>query len=220
MPARRFCYGLGIVVSIVLTSMPALANTATDAGSNKPVMPSEQGPAPSADNDPADNPSDPASQPLVLSERMHLQASPEKVWATVGDFGSPELWIPGIKETNLLKGQDNQSGARRQITRQDDRTLVEQLLARDGPNKRLTYRMIHGWLPVTHYKSTLAVQPDDDDSGSYVVWEARFQPGGGRTADNARQAVQQYYVTALQNLRSMLSTGGSSETDDTDNKPQ
>lgn len=211
MPTRRFCYSLGVAVSILWGSTPALANTAPDAAS---AAPSSQQTAPSADRA-----SGPTSSPLVLSERMHLKASPEKVWATVRDFGSPELWIPGIKATNLLKGEDNQPGARRQITRQDDRTLVEQLLAWDGPNKRLTYRMIHGWLPVTHYKSTLAVQPDDD-SGSYVVWEARFQPGGGQTADNARQAVQQYYVTALQNLRRMLSTGDSSETGDTDNKPQ
>lgn len=146
---------------------------------------------------------------------MHLDASPETVWTTVRDFSAPELWIPNVEDTTLIKGQDNQPGARRQMTLQDDSTIVEQLVSWDGPHKRLTYRMIHGSLPVTHYKSTLAVQ-SDGKSGSYIVWEGSFTPGDQQTAASARQAMQQYYVKALKNLRNMLSAGDKSATKDTD----
>lgn len=141
---------------------------------------------------------------------MHLDASPDTVWTTVRDFSSPELWMPGIEDTDLIDGQDNQPGARRQMTLQDDSTVVEQLVAWDGPHKRLTYRMLHGSLPVSHYQSTLAVQ-SDGKSGSYIVWEARFEPGDKQTAASARQAMQQYYVKALKNLATMLSADSASD---------
>lgn len=207
MRIRYFCYSLGVAVFLIWVAAPALANPGSDSGQAAPSSQHQTSPENSGS---AAKHSDTASQPLVLSERMHLDASPDTVWTTVRDFSSPELWMPGIEDTDLIDGQDNQPGARRQMTLQDDSTVVEQLVAWDGPHKRLTYRMLHGSLPVSHYQSTLAVQ-SDGKSGSYIVWEARFEPGDKQTAASARQAMQQYYVKALKNLATMLSADSASD---------
>ncbi|WP_406288065.1 SRPBCC family protein [Embleya sp. NBC_00896] len=109
-----------------------------------------------------------------FSRSAVIAATPEKVWAVVGDFGGLADWHPVVPPSSIEGGGDaNTPGAIRAFAIDGDVLSREELLSHDAAGHRMTYSLLQVPLPVTDYVGTLAVNPHPD--GSEVVWSATYE---------------------------------------------
>lgn len=142
---------------------------------------------------------------LVVKETASVAASPDKVWAVLGNFSGLPGWHPAVAATDIVKGVDNLQGAVRSITTKDGALIVEELLAYDAGQHNMTYRINASPLPVTDYISTLAVTPSG--KGSTITWESQFNrdPAAKDVDDaKARDIVAGIYKAGFDGLRAAL----------------
>jgi mxaD protein len=95
-----------------------------------------------------------------------IAATPDEVWAKVGDFGGVAVLFPGI-ESFRLEGDDRVIGM-------FGMEIRERLLARDEASRVLTYSVVGG-VPVESHTATVSVE-DDGDGGSKVIWAYDVTP--------------------------------------------
>ncbi len=105
-----------------------------------------------------------------ISRHTNLQASPEKLWAMVGDFGG--LWHPLVGALTLT-GQG--IGQLRRIETLDGKVIIERLQSLDASKRVLTYTMISG-IPVDIYNAQISVEPSA--MGSSFTWTVDFRHAG------------------------------------------
>ena len=112
----------------------------------------------------------PNTEPQNVSDRIDLDAPPDRVWQVIGDFGGS--WQPLIANIRLV---GTGIGQLRVIETIDGKQIIERLEAIDTANRSYRYTNISG-LPASDYSGTLAVKPHG--SGSSVEWSARYLPNG------------------------------------------
>ena len=96
---------------------------------------------------------------------MTIAATPDEVWAKVGDFAGVGVLFPAI-ESFRLEGDDR-------IIGMFGMEIRERLLARDEEGRTLTYSVVAG-VPIESHTATISVQPDGD--GSLVIWAYDVKP--------------------------------------------
>jgi mxaD protein len=94
-----------------------------------------------------------------------IAATPDEVWAKVGDFAGVEVLFPAI-ESFRLEGDDR-------IIGMFGMEIRERLLARDEASRVLTYSVVGG-VPLESHTATISVEPDGD--GSLVIWAYDVTP--------------------------------------------
>lgn len=142
---------------------------------------------------------------LAVTETASVAASPDKVWAVLGNFSGLPGWHPAVAATDIVKGVDNHQGAVRSITTKDGARIVEELLAYNAGEHNMTYRINASPLPVTDYISTLAVTPSG--KGSTITWKSQFNrdPAAKDVDDaKARDIVVGIYKSGFDGLRAAL----------------
>ena len=102
---------------------------------------------------------------LHVSRAVDLSATPDQVWAVIGDFNGLDQWHPAVVNSQ-------QQGWTRTLTLGDGAKIIEDMLSYDLRNHRYTYAIIESPLPVTNYASTLSVVATE--GGSKVVWSSQF----------------------------------------------
>jgi mxaD protein len=107
----------------------------------------------------------------TVTETIDVNASPDKAWALVGDFGGLVGWFPAVTESTV---EGSGVGALRHLTMPDGNQLTERQQARDEAGRYYEYAVIAGALPCTDYLSRLAVSPAG--SGARITWTAQFVP--------------------------------------------
>lgn len=131
---------------------------------------------------------------LELKSSADIAAPPAKVWQTIGDFCAIGSWHPAI-ETCTPSEMDGMKV--RTLALKGGGTIKEEQLARDDKVMSYTYTILEGPLPVSDYKSTLAVAPDG--AGSKVTWSGSFNAKG--VPDTvAVDAIQGIYESGLKAL--------------------
>jgi len=145
--------------------------------------------------------------PQKAFESIEIAASPERVWAIVGDF-QDALWLPGVVEIKGGGGSKPDEAWRRLIFATGG-AIDERLVQCDASEMSLRYMIEHGdfdILPVGNLSATLKVLPGP--SGARVEWKARFYrafPGGNPperfTDEVAVDAVSAYFKAGLARLR-------------------
>ncbi len=97
---------------------------------------------------------------------VQIDASPDKVWAVVGDLAGVTKWIPMIAHAKV-------EGSKRVCTMADGSGELHESIS-DYSNAKRSYRYIidQGPLPVMNYQGGFAVQADG--SGSLVAWDVEF----------------------------------------------
>jgi carbon monoxide dehydrogenase subunit G len=134
---------------------------------------------------------------LEVTRSRDVPATPDAVWALVGDFCAIQLWHPQV-ERCILSGDDDDDGIRAQIrglvVRGGLGTIVEVETARDEAGRSYSYSFVQGPLPVRAYNATLAVRPSG--TGSTVIWTATFDAEGMSDAD-ARADITRVYEAGL-----------------------
>jgi carbon monoxide dehydrogenase subunit G len=94
-----------------------------------------------------------------------VPASPDEVWAKVGDFAGVGDFFPGI-ESFRLEGDDRVIGM-------FGMEIRERLVARDEAARRITYSVIEG-VPLESHTATITVEAEGD--GSKVTWAYNVTP--------------------------------------------
>ena len=131
----------------------------------------------------------------TFSESLEINASPEEVWAVLGDLASVAQWIPGVTAVSL-------DGMSRVCTFDDGHTQHEQI-SDYSPNAHCyRYRIEGAPLPVTDNIGSFAVQ--QGNGSTRVVWESSFQPLDPAMADELARMWQPYLPMVLGNLKNLV----------------
>ncbi|TCK29072.1 polyketide cyclase/dehydrase/lipid transport protein [Ancylobacter aquaticus] len=112
-----------------------------------------------------------------ISEKIEINAPPDKVWAVVSNFQDGG-WIPVVAKTEGTGG--NAPGAKRTLTLKNGATVEEEVAKFEPEKMTLMYRIEKvdvAVLPVTNYSSWLIVTPADGGAKSEVEWRGAFYRG-------------------------------------------
>jgi carbon monoxide dehydrogenase subunit G len=94
-----------------------------------------------------------------------VAATPDAVWAKVGDFGGIDTFFPGI-ESFRVEGDDR-------IIGMFGMEIRERLVSRDETARTITYSVVDG-VPIESHTATISVEPDGD--GTKVTWAYDVEP--------------------------------------------
>ncbi len=117
-----------------------------------------------------------------------LAATPDEVWAKVGQFGSIAELFPAI-ESFRLEGDDRVIGM-------FGMEIRERLVARDDETRTLTYSVVAG-VPLDSHSATISVEPEG--TGSKVTWAYAVTP------DEMAPVFGDTYKAALASLENSFS---------------
>ena len=153
--------------------------------------------------------------PQRIDESIEIAASPQAVWAVVGDFGNFAAWNPWLATSQADKG--NVPGSVRTLTRAEGGgQLTEDLDDYQPEQMSLSYRggrkIDPAVLPASSYSARIQVEPAG--SGSKVSFRARaYRADTGNEAPKGRDdkavvaAMKAYIGPALQALKTRLEKG-------------
>ncbi|WP_260735481.1 DUF4331 family protein [Tunturiibacter lichenicola] len=112
----------------------------------------------------------PNTQIQTAVESVELAASPDKVWALIGDFGA--VWEPLVASIITV---GTGVGQLRTIETIDGKRIIERLEAIDNSQRSYRYSLISG-IQATDYVGTLTVSPKE--LGSLVKWQVQYWADG------------------------------------------
>jgi mxaD protein len=147
---------------------------------------------------------------LHVTKTITINAPADKVWDTVKDFNALNTWHPAVEKDEIVEGTNNTVGAVRLLSLKGGGTIKEKLLRFNPANHTFSYAIVEGVIPVSDYRSRLAVRSAGDNK-STVVWSGRFKRKntGDNPADNendktAVDTISGVYKGGLDNLKKML----------------
>ena len=135
----------------------------------------------------------PNTELQTVTDRIDLNAAPDKVWALIGDFGGS--WHPLIANVRLI---GSGIGQLRVIDTIDGKQIIERLDAIDNSARFYRYTSISG-IPASDYTGRLEVKPNS--AGSSVEWGAQYLPKGQGDVV-VRTIVSTLFKTGLESLKS------------------
>lgn len=97
---------------------------------------------------------------------VHIERSPDDVWALIQDFGGLDTWMPGIDACEL-------DGDVRKLQTMG-MEIHERLVSQDDAARTQSYSIVQGPMPLEHHLATLSVEPDGD--GSRFTWAYEVRP--------------------------------------------
>jgi hypothetical protein len=130
----------------------------------------------------------------TVAETVDVNATPDKVWELIGQFGAA-YWHPLIA---AIRVTGTGPGQLRTIETIDGKRIIERLEAVDNSGRFYRYANIAG-LPVANYTGMLSVKPSG--TGSSVEWRAQFLPDGPGTLIT-KTIVSTLFKAGLDSLKS------------------
>lgn len=146
------------------------------------------------------------------SESIEINASPDAVWALVGDFAHPEKWMPMIESATAQGG--NEKGATREVNfKGSTGSLKQELKNYDAEKKLIQYKVVDptdpAVFPTNNYSAKITVEASG--TGSKVEWDAAFyrwflnnNPPEGQNEASAKAAVEKVVHESLLGLKAAL----------------
>jgi len=131
-----------------------------------------------------------------VTERIHIPASPDDVWATLREFGAIDEYVPPITSAEL---SGDGVGAERTLTLADGAQVVERLDALDDDTRTLRYSIVDAPLPVENYEGRLSVTPTGD-AACEVTWASEFTVPDA-PAEEIIATFSELYVAGLAGLK-------------------
>jgi hypothetical protein len=128
-----------------------------------------------------------------VTDRIDLNAAPDKVWALIGDFDAS--WHPLIAKVKLI-GEG--IGQLRVVETIDGKEIIERLDEIDNSARFYRYTTISG-IPASDYTGRLEVKPNGAESS--VEWSAQYLPKGQGDIV-VRTIISTLFKTGLESLKS------------------
>lgn len=132
----------------------------------------------------------------TVSVSRELDAPADAVWQMVGGWNSLPQWHPDVTASAL-----EADGLIRRVRLADGTELLERLehFARAG--RQYTYIITDSPLPLSFYRSTLRVQPEE--VGASATWFTEFETTGA-PAEELAETLRAFYAVGLENLGRIL----------------
>ena len=149
--------------------------------------------------------------PQKVEKSIKINASPDKVWAIIKDFGNFQKWQPLVTDSKVeKKGEDTL----RTLTLKSGGKVVERLKGIDEEAMKLKYEILEGAVPVADYNSFIVVAKGSGPNESSVTWVGRFYRvyklnppiPAGQDDVTALKAVNELYDVALPALKKLAET--------------
>jgi mxaD protein len=148
--------------------------------------------------------------PHEVKENIVIAASPDAVWAVLGDFAHMAAWHPLVKASTKTGGDE--PGVERTVTLSGGQ-IVDSLDDYEGARRSYSYRLVKENVeafPVSFYTAAVTVQPDGEGH-SEVVWTGRFyrgypnnDPPENLNDEAATSAMEHFFRTGLESLKKKL----------------
>jgi len=135
---------------------------------------------------------------LEVTRTGTINAAPEKVWATIADFGSAHTYFPSIVECTLV---GSGIGARRHLVTDDGGTTISELIELDDAKMAMGYRVIESSVPIEDYSSRLVVRASAN--GCEVTYTSRCQPRAGTEPADVASFLAAQLDSAIGGLREL-----------------
>jgi hypothetical protein len=134
-----------------------------------------------------------------LRKAISIDASPDAVWAVLGDLTAPPEWLPGTVAARMEQ-------MTRTCTMADGNEIREEIADYSAERRTYTYRHLEVPLPVRNSRGTFSVRESGRD-GAAVVLEADFD---ALDPDSEREIEQMFggaLEQALESLRRRVEQG-------------
>jgi mxaD protein len=128
----------------------------------------------------------------TFTVEVHIDASPDAVWAVVGDPCGVTRWYPLYTGCRI-------DGDVRVLTRADGVELTERMFGRDDAGMTYSYSVTAG-LPLASHEASFTVVPDGE--GSRVLWRTSAEHEDPSVDMEARLRDRQ--AEALEQLRTYV----------------
>jgi carbon monoxide dehydrogenase subunit G len=126
---------------------------------------------------------------------IQIDATPDQVWARLGDIGSVDKWIPGVTSVTV-------DGLTRVCSFADGHLQDEQILDYSPSTRSYRYVIKGAPLPVTDNTGTFTVQASN--GRARVVWESSFQPLDPAMEHQLSEMWEPYLPITLANLKRLI----------------
>lgn len=104
-----------------------------------------------------------------------INASREKIWATIRNFNGLPNWHPAIVVSKIEGGlASDQLGCIRNFNTADGGLIREQLLALSDKDYAFTYSILESPMGVDNYVATVELFEITNGGGTFAVWTAEF----------------------------------------------
>jgi hypothetical protein len=145
-----------------------------------------------------------AAGKLKAHETIATTASPEAVWAVIGEFDAISKWHPVVASSPADKG--NEVGSVRALTLKADGNpgFSEKLLKYSAEKHSYKYSIVAvdpKILPVTNYTSIIKVKKTK--TGSTIDWSGRFDAPEGVDPATSVGAITGVYKGGLTNIKAL-----------------
>ena len=149
--------------------------------------------------------------PQKVEKSITVNASPDKVWAIIKDFGGIQKWEPLVTDSKVeKKGEDTL----RTLTLKSGGKVIERLKGIDDEAMKLKYEIVEGAMPVADYNSFIVVAKGSNPNESIVTWVGRFYRvyklnppiPAGQDDETAVKAVTEMYDAGLPGLKKLAET--------------
>jgi mxaD protein len=126
---------------------------------------------------------------------VDIAATPDEVWAVLGDLTSVDKWIPGV--TAVVRTDTG-----RRCTFADGHVQTEKILDY-SPDTR-SYRYVIDGAPLPVRDNTGRFSVEDVGEGVRVVWESSFVPLDPASADELARMWEPFLPQVLDNLKNLV----------------
>ena len=126
---------------------------------------------------------------------VDIAATPDEVWAVLGDLTSVDRWIPGV--TSAVR-----TGTGRLCTFADGHVQTEQILDYSPANRSYRYVIDGAPMPVRDNVGRFAVE--DAEDGARVVWDSSFIPLDPAAGDEVARMWEPFLPLVLDNLKNLV----------------
>lgn len=126
---------------------------------------------------------------------IDIDATPDQVWAMLGDIGLVDKWIPGVTSVTV-------EGLTRVCFFEDGHRQDEQILDYSPTTRSYRYVIKGAPLPVTDNTGTFTVQAANGQAR--VVWESSFQALDPAMEQQLSEMWEPYLPITLVNLKRLI----------------
>jgi hypothetical protein len=120
-----------------------------------------------------------------------VEASAERTWALIRQFGRIADWHPAIVHSVIEDGQAQDGiNAIRRLELADGGRLRERLTTMDERRMALSYRFEESPLPLDHYEASVRVVRESDPARCILNWSASFEVRDAGTAAHFERLIK------------------------------
>lgn len=130
-----------------------------------------------------------------LHNTVHIDASPDDVWAVLGDLAGVGAWISGITDVHV-------EAHKRVCTFANGSVQHEEIHDYSSEKRSYRYTIEGGPLPLKVNRGSFAIE--EDGEGALVVWDAEVEVLSAAQEAEVTQMLDGAYKQTLESLRQLV----------------